>query len=35
MIGPHLVALQVHLSVGVTVSAVMLTIFLAFAGRGR
>lgn len=33
--GQHLGILLVELGVGVTVSAVMVTIFYAFAGRGR
>lgn len=33
--GQHLGILLVELGVGITVSAVMITIFYAFAGRGR
>jgi multicomponent Na+:H+ antiporter subunit B len=33
--GQHLGILLVELGVGITVSAVMVTIFYAFAGRGR
>jgi multicomponent Na+:H+ antiporter subunit B len=33
--GQHLGILIIELGVGITVSAVMLTIFFAFAGRGR
>ncbi len=33
--GQHLGILLVELGVGITVSAVMVTIFFAFAGRGR
>ncbi len=33
--GQHLGILLIELGVGITVSAVMLTIFLSFSGRGR
>ena len=33
--GQHLGILLIELGVGITVAAVMITIFLAFAGRGR